>query len=281
MNKSENYMQRIFIVGAARSGTTLMQSILGSHSDISTFPETHFFSRTIPYQKILRFTHSIKATQQSEIKSFFIENDLQEYYKAYTGNKRNLGAWVEYLLIMIDTISSCHQKKIWIEKTPLHIRYIDLIEKRCPNCIFIHMVREPIANIAALFEAGKKYPDHFSQSNLKSAISRYKTDTSISNKYRNKPNHYIQYYEQLILEPEAQIHKICGFLGIDYQKAMLNFSQTAKNISQKSEKWKDQNIEKIAYKNKVNKRLSEKELVLVKKALKQFNYPILNFYEKN
>ena len=35
--------ERVFIVGVPRSGTTLIQSLLASHPQIETFPESHFF----------------------------------------------------------------------------------------------------------------------------------------------------------------------------------------------------------------------------------------------
>ena len=38
--------KRIFIVGCPRSGTTLLQSLLLKHNEITSFPESHFFSRT-------------------------------------------------------------------------------------------------------------------------------------------------------------------------------------------------------------------------------------------
>src|ERR1043166_465784 len=39
--------RRIFLVGCARSGTTLLQSLLAAHSSIASFPETHFFAATV------------------------------------------------------------------------------------------------------------------------------------------------------------------------------------------------------------------------------------------
>ena len=36
-------MKRIFLVGAPRSGTTILQSLLAAHPKITSFPETKFF----------------------------------------------------------------------------------------------------------------------------------------------------------------------------------------------------------------------------------------------
>ncbi|MGC1525664.1 MAG: sulfotransferase, partial [Phormidesmis sp.] len=36
-------MKRLFLVGCARSGTTLLQSLLASHPGVASFPESNFF----------------------------------------------------------------------------------------------------------------------------------------------------------------------------------------------------------------------------------------------
>jgi hypothetical protein len=36
-------MKRIFLVGAPRSGTTILQSLLAAHPEVISFPESKFF----------------------------------------------------------------------------------------------------------------------------------------------------------------------------------------------------------------------------------------------
>ena len=62
--------KRVFIVGVARSGTTLIQSMLANHSAIHTFPESHFFRLTIPKRKLLRLFHRIKDKDKAHVKQF-------------------------------------------------------------------------------------------------------------------------------------------------------------------------------------------------------------------
>ena len=79
-------MKRIFIVGIARSGTTLLQSFVGNHPDISTFPETHFFSVTLHKKKLFRALNYVTNKDREFVKKFFQENDLLDVYQDYKGS---------------------------------------------------------------------------------------------------------------------------------------------------------------------------------------------------
>ena len=53
--------QRIFLVGCPRSGTTLLQSLLAAHPDITSFPESHFFRHLIDNRRWLHRTFGIAS----------------------------------------------------------------------------------------------------------------------------------------------------------------------------------------------------------------------------
>ena len=53
--KNSESKKAVFIIGSARSGTTLLQSMLASHPEVYSFPETHFFRGTIPKFSFLRW----------------------------------------------------------------------------------------------------------------------------------------------------------------------------------------------------------------------------------
>ena len=61
--KNSESKKAVFIVGSARSGTTLLQSMLASHPEVYSFPETHFFRGTIPkFSEIFHFSKKGKQT---------------------------------------------------------------------------------------------------------------------------------------------------------------------------------------------------------------------------
>ncbi|NJL67494.1 MAG: sulfotransferase [Microcoleus sp. SM1_3_4] len=60
-------MKRIFLVGCPRSGTTILQSLLASHPEIISFPESKFFHYLL-YDKFAdKLSSRMEAFFQDEI----------------------------------------------------------------------------------------------------------------------------------------------------------------------------------------------------------------------
>lgn len=272
-------MKRIFIVGLARSGTTLLQSMLGNTNEIFSLPETHFFSKTIPKQDILRVFHKISIEDKMYVESFVGNQNKSNLFTEYQKSPRNTNHWVRYLIDTIDNLSYSEGKEIWIEKTPLHIYYIDLISKNTENTFFIHTVREPIANIAALYDVSKKYPDKFRQPSLEASFKRYIKELSITEKQINKQNNIHIYYEDLIHKPENTLRKLCDFTGVTFKESMLNHTELTARITTNDEKWKINNKKNdLKSVDKTRERLTKEELHWLKRKIAKVNNSILKHY---
>lgn len=270
--------KRIFIVGIARSGTTLLQSIIGNHKIISTFPESHFFDRSIPKQKWLRLFYKHKPEHDELILNFLQEIDLANLYNDFKGKPGDLNAWVQHIIKIYDAIANSENKVVWLEKTPLHLYYTHLIEKNTSNVEFLHIVREPIANIAALYDVSKKYPESFSQTTIEKATKRYITETSITERLISKPNHHLVHYEDILHNPEKTINEVCEKIGIPFYKELLNYQDTAKKVKQSDETWKQNNVNTIKKQDKINERLTNEEVEYVHRQIKKLNAKILDYY---
>ncbi len=273
-------MKRVFIVGTARSGTTLLQSIFGSHKSIYTFPESHFFSKTIPKEKLLRFIHRINAHHKNHVKNFLLQENKCHLYQDYSGCTFKMNSWARYLITTIDRMCEEEGKMIWLEKTPMHLYFIDLIERNCNHAFFIHLIREPIANIAAVYHVSKKYPEQFFQNTVSKAIKRYKKEIRISEKYLNNSNHAHVHYEALVENPRLVLDSLCERLGIAFDPAMLNYKQSVDKIISSGEHWKSENKGQLQIRDKIRQRVNEQELSQIKKAIPTINSKLLSYYAK-
>lgn len=271
--------KRIFIVGIARSGTTLLQSFIGNHPSIYTFPETHFFSATIPKQKWLRPFHKITSMHKKLVEDYFLALDKQTHFKPYLGSSRNMNDWTQYLIHLLDGLALSEKYDIWLEKTPMHLHFIDLISKNTDHCYFIHTIREPKANIAALYDVSKNHPQSFQQNSLKKAVDRYVSEIYISEKFIQQNNHFHVYYEDLVTQPEMVIKGVLNFLELPFDKNIMNFQGTVEKITTHEESWKSNNSKELLLKDKIQDRLTTAEIKFITEQISSCKPSLLSKYE--
>lgn len=272
-------MKRIFIVGTARSGTTLTQSLLASHPDLYTLPETHFLPYTIPTQGWLRPFRPIKVEQVNRVKALLEEMKLALPFHPQKTDWANPKAWTQYFIEYLDALAEKEGKDAWLEKTPMHLYYIELLKKVVPDSLFIHVIREPKANIAALYEVSKNHPQAFKQASLEKAIGRYKKELLISEKYLDQKQHFHLHYEDLVANTDDKLKALQQFIGLNEVDLQRDFNQRAAELTLDNEKWKASNREEIALKSTIEDRLNSQELAMVSKALKNFQPSLRTFYE--
>lgn len=96
--------------------------------------------------------------------------------------------------------------KIVLEKTPKHIHQIDRIKKVVPNALFILVARNPLANVASLYE-------RFSC--LKSSIGRWNADNKELLRRLDDPACFFVRYEDFVEDPSLQLNLLQCFVGLD------------------------------------------------------------------
>ncbi|GAB4286125.1 MAG: sulfotransferase [Marinilabiliales bacterium] len=259
-------MIRIFIAGTARSGTTLLQSMIASHPKIISVPEVHYFDKILYKQKLLRLFNVIKSKDATVVKKFF--NDIEpalnlsafDFNLLYSKKK-----WAEKLITTLDQLADLNNCIGWVEKTPLNLYYLDIIDKSIKDVKIIHILRNPEDNIASLFQAGRENKKFFKQDNLEKAIKRYIKDYKQHCKYKTKNNHYFISYELLIENPKNVLIDLCNFLEISFSDKMLDYTDSAKSVINQSEKWKSNNLNpELKKSDKKNTIFSKEELKTIR-----------------
>lgn len=278
-------MKKIFIVGCPRSGTTLTQAILQQHPDVYTLPETHFmedlriirkrfrFLRVLDYyklrkSKVVNVYHHLLELGNSN--SFIDKSDI---HKANTFNKA-----IQMVDKVLTHLAKQDQKAIWIEKSPEHIFYLHMLEKSIKDAKFIHVIRDGRDVMASIYDASSKYQttwDGYAQ--IDDCIRLYNQSIKISKQYINSDNHYLLFYDKMVLNTEEEIEKLYQFLGIKhYTHDFSNFNSANTSIVQPMEHWKMevtsgiQNRQLIKFKklfNKIQQQYIEQRLI-----------PLENFY---
>ncbi|MDX2369619.1 MAG: sulfotransferase [Colwellia sp.] len=231
----KNIEKRIFIVGCPRSGTTLLQSLLLKHNEITSFPESHFFSKSFLGKRANKYpTLYSNYTLYKWVDSIKQNNIFLDFRISFSRD-----SVVKKFISQLDIYTINQNKSVWIEKTPNHLHAIDIIEKYMPDAIFIHLIRDPKDNVASLYEATNKYTEHWNQQyTISEAVDRYNQDVAISKQYKDKNNHLIIKYEDLITN-KKNIHAVFEYINLDILNVedVNNYSSIVSN----NEPWKGLN----------------------------------------
>ena len=263
----------IFILGVGRSGTSLLQSILNSHSRICFLPETKFLRSYVlkknfkitksNYKKITNQFKSDKRLKRLKIdldEALQINNTMYDIYhyiletKLINQNKSNIG-----------------------DKDPKLIEKINRLHHFFPNSKIIHIIRDPRDVVLSRTKAkwSQKYPFYFH------AIIYYMQLSlgikSGRNKY--KENYIEVLYENLIKNPDYELSRIIKFLNLDFEKSMLDFKDSSKQLVSEDElEWKKETFLPIK-KNNFNKwklGLTNFQIFIIESIcffyIKKFNY---------
>ena len=148
----------VFIVGFARSGTTLCQRLVAEQLSVPTLPETHFFERLDKYQPGERLVSAEGAAGLLDELSELLPLELAHFSDLLAGHQVNIREL--FLRVVAEQLGSrtLAARGRWLEKTPLHALYAPRIAKLFPRAMFICMVRHPAMAFASrreLNEPGK------------------------------------------------------------------------------------------------------------------------------
>ncbi|WP_176491136.1 MULTISPECIES: sulfotransferase [Microbulbifer] len=186
----------IFVVGAPRSGTTLIQKLIGNASEVSSFEfETEVYSKKNIFD-YFRFSEFISK---------------QEYLDLVASSSSRS----EFLL-------RWHERKfnsrVFLEKTPQHVFFLDEIFRSFRSAKIVNVVRDPRdAYLSGL--SGKNIP----QARSCMSYAKYWRDCiSAVNACGNKSRIYTVKYEDLVVNPNDSLKGLFEFLGLHFDDRLIS-----------------------------------------------------------
>jgi Sulfotransferase family len=229
----------IFVVGAGRSGTTLLQLMLNAHPEIAIAGEVTFFDQILPLRskfpdldtperidRLFALLPRLKLYKYlTEVDTIFPE--VQQRVKADPAP-----SYEKLYRFILEAYGAARGARRFGEKTPSNIRHLDALASIFPNCKIIHVIRDPRATVASR----TKVPI-FSNDVLTHSI-KWKLDICCGRAFAQESHIYREiHYEKLVVEPVATLRHVCRFLGEEYDDRMLEYHwSSAKHI--KGEPWK-------------------------------------------
>jgi hypothetical protein len=209
-----------FVVGAPRSGTTLLRLMLDAHPDLAIPPETYFMPRA---------AKAWKAAKRNE-------DPVEVYLREVTGHKR----WPDFHLdadayrervrkehpgTIGDAVRSFYEmyaekvgKPRWGDKTPFYVRKMDVIREVLPEARFVHIVRDGRAVALSILDLW------FGPNTIEEAAEFWVARMDEARRKARNLDHYIEVrYEDLVRDPEPQLRRICELVELPWDDVMLTY----------------------------------------------------------
>lgn len=203
----------VFIVGAPRSGTTLLQTLVDGYSDIAIPPESHVFARFAGlferYGDLARDRNVALLARDLltdvRITRWGLTVSVDEFCRTLT--ERSVRGVLTHLFALY---ARQQGKPRWGEKTPAHALYLAEISRIFPDAKFIHLVRDG-RDVA---ESLRRVP--FGKKSIWASARRWRRSVLACRAFAQAvgPGVMLEVrYEDLVEDPQAQVNRILTFLG--------------------------------------------------------------------
>jgi len=203
----------IFVVGLPRAGSTLLEQILASHSQVEG---------TMELADIPRLVHRLQGAEYLGIDP------------RYPGNLRDLDP-VQFRHLgeqfIEDTRVYRTGKPFFIDKMPNNFRHIGLIHLILPNARIIDARREPMAccfsNFKQLFATGQEFTY-----SLEDIGRYYRSYVALMRHWDSVlPGKVLRIqHEDVVENLEANVRRILDFCGLPFEPACVEFHRTERSV---------------------------------------------------
>lgn len=220
-------MRRTFIVGCPRSGTTIVQAMLGRHPEVLTLPETALFEHLLGDLAWRWGDRDSKAPRQRARHRLGLARRRGRL--AYEEAMRRLGndatgavapfrteTCIGRFIGMLDTCASEAGCSMWLEKTPNHLLYIDDISAYLPDAHFVHVIRPGIDVMASITDADLQFDhNHGFVGGPKLWAYRWNHAMGIHRRYIGQPNHHFIFLDDFTANTDTVWRRLCHALSLD------------------------------------------------------------------
>ena len=202
----------IFIVGLPRSGSTLLEQILASHSMVDGTMELH---------NILALAQRLRGGESEETSRYpAILHELEEDYFRRFGEQ-----------YINDTRVYRADAPLFIDKMPNNFLHVGLIRLILPNARVIDARRDPMACCFSCFKQLFGEGQEFTYG-LQEIGRYYRAYVRLMDHWdRVLPGFVLRViHEDVVDDLETQVRRILDFCGLPFEEACINFHETERNI---------------------------------------------------
>lgn len=198
----------IFIVGLPRTGTTLTERIISSHSQVVSLGETQFL------QMVLRRQSGVATIENfnTEIVTAVAQTEIEDIARGYLDS-------VAYRL---------GEEPFFIDKLPLNFLFVGFIAKAWPEARIVHLRRSPMDACFSMYKQIFTWAYKFSYS-LDMLADYYIAYDRLTKHWQELLGERLieVRYEELVDNQDAQTRSLLKKLALPFEEACLNFDENS------------------------------------------------------
>lgn len=194
----------IFVIGAPRSGTTLLRLVLDAHPHIAAGPETRFL---LDLARIFG-PHWHRLERFGFPREYWLEK-----VRAFFG-----GVHADY--------ARRRGKRRWAEKTPRYVEILDLVDELFPDALYLHIVRDGLDVVAS-------HRARWGWKRAYGAIDDWRRLVVRARRFGERvgPGRFLEVrYEEVVTRPEEVLRSVFAFLDEPFDPRVLRFHEVEHDL---------------------------------------------------
>jgi Sulfotransferase family len=210
----------VFLIGAPRSGTTLLARMLGAHSQIYGRAEPHLIT---PIAHLGYFGKVQKAPYDQNNVEQAIREIVAEIPRHEAGYLDALRAYTDSIYAQLMELAPLG-KRLFLDKTPAYALVLPFLVKLYPDAKYVVLTRHPLAVLSSYVEsffAG----DYRVALDHNPILQRYVPELARLVRDRPVPHVWVR-YEDLVKEPEVHFRRVCEHLGVPFEERAISYGES-------------------------------------------------------
>ncbi|MDQ3751458.1 MAG: sulfotransferase [Actinomycetota bacterium] len=215
-----------FIVGSARSGTTLLRLMLNAHPEVAIPPESRFISemwRGKPEVEVEPVLDALARHDRFRLWELPIEEVRADLDGRGSGR---VAPYTEVMEAPYRAWARRRDKPLWGDKTPRYVESIPLLAGLWAPARFVHLVRDG-RNVALSYADVAFGPKIVAKA---ARLWARRVRAGIEAGRGLEPGRYLQMrYEDLVEDTERHARTLCGFLGLSFDPVVLDYVERGRD----------------------------------------------------
>jgi hypothetical protein len=198
----------LFIIGAPRSGTTWLQTMVAAHPSIcSTIDELKLFDLfTAPLEKSWNSLVSIQKEAGGGplgLTAVWTESEFYDFLEEFAGR------------VYSRVVAMKPEATVLLDKGPGYSHYVKHITRFIPEAKFIHIIRDGRDVAASLVAASRGWGRLWASEKVESAAATWKSTVRAAQEARRYRGRYLEVrYEELLTNGVKVLQEVFEFIGV-------------------------------------------------------------------